>query len=209
MDEVYLDGKKLIRFSLHAYTTGIIDAFWTADDYFDSYWNPQKLLPKRLEVIIRESNEKKDKTIDFFHDAKTAIVKINERDPIEKELNPAAQDFFSSGYYIRMQNLIVKQDLTFPIFEDNKNYDAKIKVIKKERISLLGGKVDTIVIKPILKFEGALQKRDKLWVWLTDDKQRVPVKLRLKMLFGSIYLKLIKAEGVDLKIIQPKAEKKK
>ncbi|MEE8484164.1 MAG: DUF3108 domain-containing protein [Nitrospinota bacterium] len=209
VDEVYIDGIKLIRFSLHAYTTGVMNTFWTADDHFDSYWNPQKRLPRRLEVIIRESNTKKDKTIDFFHGTKTAIVKINERDPVEKELNPAAQDFFSSGYFIRMQNLIVRQNITFPIFEDNKNYDARIEVIKKERISILGGEVDTIMIKPILKLEGAMQKRGQLWVWLTDDEQRVPAKLRLKMFFGSIYLKLIEAKGVNLKIILPKAKKKK
>ena len=48
------------------------------------------------------------------------------------------------------------------------------------------GEFDTVVIKPLMKSEGIFNKKGDVYIWLTDDKKRVPVKLESKVAIGSI-----------------------
>ncbi|MBI5756229.1 MAG: DUF3108 domain-containing protein, partial [Nitrospirae bacterium] len=53
------------------------------------------------------------------------------------------------------------------------------------------GVFNTIQIKPILKFEGIFQRKGDVYIWLTDDNRKMPVKMRSKILIGSISADLV------------------
>jgi len=59
-------------------------------------------------------------------------------------------------------------------------------VIKKERIKTILGKVDTIVIKPILNFPGIFRHKGNIYIWLTDDQKRLPVRMKTEIVFGAV-----------------------
>lgn len=198
------DGRKLMNFMLRTTTTNAVASVFTMDDYFWASYDTERNLPEKLIVKIRESTTKKDKFIDFIHDGGIAVVVINGREPVLKELDPKAQNFLTSGYFTRTKPLKVKDRYTFPVFEDNKNYNAVMEVLKKSRIRLMGGEVDTILVQAKLKFEGAFWGTGKILFWLTDDKYKIPVKIKLKMWAGTITATLVKASGVKLNIIKKK-----
>ena len=189
------DGNRLMLLSLRTETTNVMAEIWTMDDLFVSYWDPDIKATRKLTVKIRESTVTKDKLITFDVENGKAIVKQNKDKPQSFDLKEGAQDFFSAGYYSRLLPLVNGKKYSYPVFEDNKNYDAHIKVLKREKIEVLGRKVTTIVIKPQIEFEGAFQSRGQLYVWLTDDKYRVPVMLKLKTFFGTVQLTLMEYKG--------------
>lgn len=196
------DGENLMRFGLHTATTKTLAKIFRMDDRFSSYWNANKQLPEKLVVKIRESYTTTDKVVEFNHEGGKAMVTKNGKDPEEKELDPKAQDFLSSGHFTRTFTLVPGTKIIFPVFEDEKNYNTVIKVIKKERIRIMGGELDTVMIIPKLKFEGAFQSMGTLYVWLTDDEFKVPVRFKLKIIVGTIVVSLIGAEGVELNMIK-------
>jgi hypothetical protein len=199
--------RDLLHFSLYTYTANTMAHLWTMDDHFHSYWDVKTRSTKRFTVKIRESTYKKDKLLEFDHRKGIVTITKNKDKPKEFEIEKGAQDFFTAGHYTRLLPLKKGGEYHYPVFEDDQNYDAKIKVIKRERIKIMDGEIDTIKIHPIMSFEGAFVTKGDLHVWLADDRYRAPVKFELKTLFGSVYLTLIEYEGVDLKII--KKEKKK
>lgn len=201
------NGRDLLHFSLHTYTANTMAKIWTMEDYFHSYWDVRTRSTKRFTVKIRESTYKKDKLLVFDHKKGVVTVTKNNDEPKELEAKKGAQDFFTAGHYTRLLPLKKGGDYHYPVFEDDQNYDAKIKVIKKERIKVMGGEIDTIKIHPIMSFEGAFVTKGDLFVWLSDDDYRAPVKFKLVTLFGPVYLTLTEYQGVDLNIV--KREKKK
>jgi hypothetical protein len=207
-EEVVEDGRDLLHFSLHTYTANTMAHIWTMQDYFHSYWDIKTRSTKRFTVKIRESTYKKDKLLVFDHKKGIVTVTKDKDKPKEFKGKKGAQDFFTAGHYTRLLPLKKGAEYHYPVFEDDKNYDAKVKVLKKERIKVMDGEIDTIKIHPIMSFEGAFVTKGDLYVWLTDDHYRAPVKFKLVTLFGPIYLTLIEYKGVDLKIIREEKKKK-
>lgn len=203
-DVVKQGDRKYLRFTLHTWSTNVIAKIFTMDDRFESLWDPVTRLPASMSGVIRESTTTKDKLLEFDHSSGTARVTINNKPPETFPLDPDAQDFFSASYIVRATRLKPKQKFYVPVFEDNKNYHAEIHVIKRERIPVLAGQVDTIMIMARLKFEGAFTGSSLLYVWLSDDEYHIPVRIKLSMAFGDIVTNLVKAEGTPLRVIREK-----
>jgi len=45
--------------------------------------------------------------------------------------------------------------------------------------------VDTIVVKPLMKSEGIFNRKGDMFIWLTDDQKRTPVRMQTKVAVGS------------------------
>ncbi|MBI3581586.1 MAG: DUF3108 domain-containing protein [Nitrospinae bacterium] len=197
------NGRRYARLSLHTWSTNTIARIYKMDDYFETMWDVDSFVPKSFVAKIRESHATRDKRMSFDHERGTVEVVTNNESPKEFPIKPMTQDFFSASFLTRMEPLAPKTTFLAPLFEDNKNYDARIYSIKKERIPVLDGQLDTVMIIGRLGFEGAFDNGHNLYIWLSDDAQHVPVKLEMGFAWGSVVLHLAKAEGVDLKIVRP------
>jgi hypothetical protein len=52
------------------------------------------------------------------------------------------------------------------------------------------GKFNTIVIQPIIKSKGIFSDKGEARIWLSDDKDRVMVQMRVKLKVATINLQL-------------------
>ena len=52
------------------------------------------------------------------------------------------------------------------------------------------GKFKCIKIEPRLKGEAIFKQKGRLWVWVTDDQYKIPVKMDSKVIVGSISTEL-------------------
>lgn len=55
------------------------------------------------------------------------------------------------------------------------------------------------MIEPILKGEAIFKQTGKILIWVTNDEEKIPVKLQSKIIFGSFYAILTDAKNVALK----------
>jgi hypothetical protein len=68
---------------------------------------------------------------------------------------------------------------------------VEVQVLKKERVSVPAGTFDTVVVKPILKSEGIFLRKGDVYIWLTDDDKKIPVKMKSKVKVGAINAVLV------------------
>lgn len=203
--EITVDGKKrIMHFKLHTVSTNTIASFFHMDDYFETDWDLETKLPTKLVIRIRETNTKKDKTVYFDHENGTALILKNSNPPLVKNLDPEAQNFLTSAFFTRTKKLELNDELIIPVFEDNKNYNGTITVVGRESVPIMGGMVNTIKILAKLKFEGAFFSSSNMYIWLTDDRYKIPVMMQLNIWIGKIRVVLIEASGVNLNIIPVK-----
>lgn len=99
-------------------------------------------------------------------------------------------DALASLYYIRTLDLKVGNSVFINNYSDKKNYALEVKVLKKEKVKVPAGRFFCVVVEPILQASGIFKHEGKLKVWLTDDKYKIPVKMKSKVAVGSITTEL-------------------
>ena len=99
---------------------------------------------------------------------------------------PRTQDILSAMYYVRTLPLEVGQNIAVANHTDGKNYPLIIKVLRRERVTVDAGTFDCIVVEPILRGPAIFQQKGRLTVWLTDDRYKIPVLMKSKVVIGAV-----------------------
>ncbi len=106
------------------------------------------------------------------------------------EVGPYTQDALSVLYYIRTQELGPDQSFFVDNFTDGKLYPLEVKVLGRETITVEAGTFPCVIVEPLLQSVGVFRHKGKLKVWLTDDRLKMPVLMKSKVLVGSIEAEL-------------------
>lgn len=143
--------------------------------------------PFNYRIKLREGKYRRDKEVILDHAAKKATY-INHisGERLSFAISESAMDPLSCFYYIRTLPLEVGRSVYVDVFDNKKSYRAEVQVLKKEVVETPLGAFNTILIKPLIRSEGIFYRRGDLYIWLTDDKRRVPVQLKTKVALGSV-----------------------
>ena len=87
-----------------------------------------------------------------------------------------------------------------PVVTDGDAWNTEIRVVKREKIKTIFGKIKCVVVEPILQGEAVFKQTGRILVWLTDDEYHIPVKLQSKVIYGSFRGVLSDAENVPYEI---------
>jgi len=174
-----------------------VSVFYTVDDRVESTLtkNPAQPFigqPVNYRLKIREGRHRRDKEVIFDREiGKAFYIDHLNNEKQEFDLPPFIFDPLSSFYYFRTLELLVGKAVYVTIFDSKKVWNVEVQVLRKEKVILSTGAVDTIVIKPLMKSEGIFYKKGDIYIWLTDDNKRIPVKLQTKVAVGSITATLV------------------
>jgi hypothetical protein len=67
---------------------------------------------------------------------------------------------------------------------------------ERKKIDTDAGEFRTLQIVPKIRGESIFKQKGTMWIWLTDDKYKIPVKLKTELPFGSITVELEKIKGI-------------
>ncbi|MBI4690359.1 MAG: DUF3108 domain-containing protein [Nitrospirae bacterium] len=176
----------------------LVSVFYTVDDRVESTLiknTSDKFIgqPVNYRLKIREGRHRRDKEV-IFKNEEQKVIYINHLNNEREEFDipQFTLDPLSSFYYLRTIELNVGKPVYVTIFDSKKVWDVEVQVLGKEKVSLpQGSVVDTIVIKPLMKSEGIFYRKGDIFIWLTDDEKRIPVRLKTKVAFGSITATLV------------------
>ena len=82
-------------------------------------------------------------------------------------------------------------------FYNTKVYPLDVIYHGKEIVELDMGKFNCVKVEPIIREGGLFKTSGKIFIWLTDDKIRVPVKVQTQIIIGSINANLINYKGLQ------------
>lgn len=170
-----------------------LSAFYMVDDRIECVLkNTQTMsfigLPENYRVKVREGRHRRDKEVIFDHAGRQATF-IDRLDNERKtfKIGENTLDPLSSFYFIRTATKYeVGKSIYVDIFDSKKLWNVEVQVLRKEKIKTKLGEFDTVVIKPLMKSEGIFNKKGDLYIWLTDDLRRIPVKMQSKVAVGAI-----------------------
>lgn len=74
----------------------------------------------------------------------------------------------------------------------------------KETVTVEAGTFNCVMVEPLVVEGGLFKSEGSIIIWLTDDEVKMPVKVKSKVIIGSIDAELTKFEGVSNKMVSLK-----
>lgn len=78
--------------------------------------------------------------------------------------------------------------------------EFKVYYVGTEKIKTALGTIDCIKFNPEIKPGRIFKKNSKLYLWVTNDGNRIPVKAKVEILIGSLTMELTNAEGLKYEL---------
>ena len=165
-----------------AFSTGLVGQIYPVSDTVESFVDVDSLYPWFFHKSVREGNYRDHYEIKFDQIHNRAIRK----DVFDVETYPRVQDILSAFYYVRTLNLQVGDTIPLPYHEHGGNYPIHIIVHSRARVKVPAGKFDCLKIEPVIATEGLFKKKGRMYLWITDDRRKMPVKMVSKIPVGSV-----------------------
>ncbi|MGJ8683264.1 MAG: DUF3108 domain-containing protein [Nonlabens sp.] len=201
VSEAKLDGKDVYHIKGKGKSTGLMHLFFKVDDRYETYIDRTTVKPYRFIRDIDEGGHTKNIQIDFDHEAGTALINDKKRDKVESmNIEPATQDMMSAFYHLRtivdITTLEKGDEFQLPMFFDNENFDFKLKFLGRDTIRTKFGKIPALEFRPYVQSGRVFKEEESLTVWISDDENKMPLKIKAKLAVGSLTADLDAFKGL-------------
>ncbi|WP_299556732.1 DUF3108 domain-containing protein [Seonamhaeicola sp.] len=196
-----LNNKDVYHVVGKGWTTGMIKWFFKVKDRYESYFDKETILPYKFIRNIDEGGYTKDIEIDFDQENNKAYVnnkKHNKQSVIDTR--PNIQDMVSTFYYLRnhmdTDSLSIGDEVRVDMFFDEENYGFKLKYLGEETINTDFGKVETLKFRPYVMAGRVFKEEESLTLWVSKDKNKVPLRIKADLAVGSLRADLDAFKGL-------------
>lgn len=170
-------------------TNSKYDWIFKVRDRYETYIDTATLRPYKFIRNVDEGGYKKYENVTFNHTANTALT----TNGVYKVPN-CVQDVISSLYYARNINFDQYKPgdkIPFSMFIDNEVYNMYLRYLGKDVIKTRYGKFRTIKFKPLLIKGTLFEGGEKMTAWISDDENKLPVRIESPLLVGSVKVDLM------------------
>jgi len=201
LNETKLDGKPVYHVVGKGWTTGAIKWMFKVKDHYESYFDKETGVPYKFIRKINEGGHTKDIEINFNQEQK--IAKVNDKKKkrvrnIETEQN--VQDMVSMYYYLRnsidISALKIGDEIKTDMFFDEENYGFKLKYLGEDTISTSFGKIEALKFRPYVMAGRVFKEEESLTLWVSKDKNKVPLRIKANLAVGSLRADLETFKGL-------------
>ena len=187
-------GKKCYWFHSKAVSVSPFSLVFKVDDRIDAYLDAEKYESVRITKHIREGKYKRDDLIDFLQEKKMVKKIKNSGEPKYIKTLPNVLDILSAFFMFRYMPLEVGKSYSLPVYDIEKSYYLKVKVLSKEVVKTPVGRFLAYKVSPDLKSMGLFKHKGVIFIWISADKKRIPLLVRSTVKIGAVYVVLEKME---------------
>jgi len=199
-----INNRPCYEVSVTGKSVGAFDWVIRIRDSWRSYIDTSALLPHRFHTNVQEGKYRKEETVYFNHAKRTIRSEEKNEETKEFPMPPNIQDIISGYCYMRVINFdkMHTGDLVpIPAFFDDKIYDFRIRYQGKGEVKTKFGKVRCIKLTPVMPKNEMFNGESSVRVWVTDDKNRIPVKIEADMFVGALEMEIKNYKGLRHKTI--------
>jgi hypothetical protein len=189
--------------NLHIESAGLVSKLYRVNDDYRAQMSGA-LCAQTVNIRAEEGKRRRETNITFA-DGKAAY---SERDLLknnavvltkETPIPECVHEYIGGLQRLRLHKLEPGQSMQVPLTDGKKSAAVKVDAQEREEVSTPLGKFKTIRHEVHMFNNVLINKKARLFVWLTDDERRLPVQIRVRMQFliGTIDLKLEKHEGTS------------
>jgi hypothetical protein len=199
IEETSLNGEKVFHTTGKGWTSGMIKWFFKVDDVYESYFDKDTIKPYLFKRNIDEGGYKKNRITKFDYTSNKAYIQDFRNQTDTTMVFSKVQDILSSFYYLRNQDtkgLKKGDEIAIDLFIDSQVYPFKLRFLGKEVLNTKFGKVNCLVIKPMVQSGRTFRAQESVTIWITDDANKIPIKMKADLAVGSLRAELEAYKGL-------------
>lgn len=199
--EAVRNNKKVFHAVGKGYTTGMSKLFFKVEDTYESYFDKLTGKPYQFVRRIDEGGYTKNQEGFFNQDKNTILVKDYKNKNESTFSTPEqVQDIVSTFYYLRnhpnIDKMKVGESVTVDMFFDNETTKFKLKYIGNEDLDTKFGTVPCMIFRPLVQSGRVFKEEESLTVWISDDDNKIPVRIKASLAVGSLKADLESFKGL-------------
>lgn len=199
--EATRNNKKVYHAIGRGYTTGMSRFIFKVEDLYESYFDKETGKPFQFVRKINEGGYTKNQEGFFDQGANTILIKDYKNKSEATYRTPEeVQDIMSSFYYLRnhptIDKLKVGESVAIDMFFDNETTKFKLKYLGKEDIETKFGTISTMIFRPLVQSGRVFKEEESVTVWISDDDNKLPIRIKASLLVGSIKAELESFKGL-------------
>lgn len=193
-DTVRVGKKNTFHVVAFGRTISAFDWFMKVRDRYESHIDQVSMLPVKYTKDQVEGNYK-DQDYAIFNHSKR--ICIHEKGKITIEQN--VMDLISAIYYFRTYDFSKAKPgdkYDFEVYLDNRLYKTGAKFLGREVLKSDIGKIRCIKLRPQLIVDRVFKDANDMTLWVTDDENKIPVRVQSNLRVGSLKVDLIGYSGL-------------
>ncbi len=200
-----INDRPTYRMDIKAKTTGIFDLISSVRDNWGSYFDTAQFVPQRFYRYIKEGRFRKNEILYFDHNKDSVVVaKLDKKTKrLESKTGHAitknVQDMVSGYYYLRaidFSKLNIGDVISIDTFFDDKLKPFKVKFMGREVIKTKLGHIKALVLVPLMEKDSLFVEDNTLKVWISDDLNKIPLKVKAKIYVGYLEIDVKKVKNL-------------
>lgn len=196
-----LNSKKTHHIIGKGYTTGMSRFFFKVDDLYETYIDKETRNPYQFVRKINEGGYVKNQE-GFINQTANKVTVKDYKNKTEKSFSipKNTQDILSTFYYLRnhpnIDKLNVGESIAIDMFFDDETTKFRLKFIGRENINTKFGVVPAMIFRPLVQSGRVFKEQESVTVWISDDDNKLPLRVKASLAVGSIKADLDAYKGL-------------
>ena len=166
----------------------LYSVYYKMDTLLDSF----TLLPQRGSAYSEEGKRHRFKTTQFDRAAKKVLFEYKSDTTVKSDFATSAvtQDALSAIYVLRVIPLKPGEKMTMPVCDNGINYKVQFDAGASEKVRTPKGDQAALKIRLSVSDDKGKSVGKNVFIWISEDERRLPVKLQADLPVGSFNLLL-------------------
>lgn len=199
LSEKDFNGKKVFYTKGTGWTSGAVKWFFKVEDRYESYFDKDTIKPYLFKRKINEGGYKKHRITSFNYKSNKAYVQDFTLQKDTSVVFSRVQDMLSAFYYLRnynVKNMKKGEEIGIDMFMDSQVYPFKLRFLGREILKTKFGTLKTMIFRPLVQSGRIFKAQESVTLWITDDANKIPVKLSADLSVGSLRADLEAYKGL-------------
>lgn len=206
--EIYnINGRPAYKIDVFGKTSGLVDWIAQVDDHFGAYLDTASLLPHQTYRNLKEGKYRRNEIVRFDH--RTKMIEVKELDQETRKFKEPEYFYSPEDYIYDMfgglmiirsfdfDKLQINDTITTDAFLEDTFYTFKTVFRGREVIKTKAGKFRALVLAPIMPNNELFEDgEDSIKIWLSDDKNKIPLAVKAKMFIGHAGFEILSFSGL-------------
>jgi hypothetical protein len=184
------EGKEVFHASMIAKTSGLADILFNIKDIYESNFDAGTCFPYKSIRNVQEGSYKEYIEV-HFDQAKNQL--ISSKSGLHK-VTFSVHDILSAFYSFRNMNYSGLKEgelIIFQTYFGDEMFALKIRYRGKDVVKTGLGKIQCYRFAPVTEVGRAFATEDDMTIWISNDENHIPIRVKMNLRVGSIKCDLI------------------
>ncbi len=191
-----INNQKLHHVIGRGETVGLADVLYKIRDRYESFIHPGTQLPEKAVRSIREGRYRYYNEVVYEHESSQVISQKSGKHNVQKGILDILSAFYFARNHKFNDNLTEGEVIEFMTYFSDENFPLRIRFKGFETVKTKFGKVECYKFSPVTEVGRAFKTEDDMHVWISRDKNRIPVRIRFDLTVGSFTCELDEFKGI-------------